>query len=191
MNKKVLVLVNDNFEDVELGGPIDLLVRSQKVDIEYVSPSCSKEKNFITSSKMKFKIENVLPISSVIDKLEEYDLLFIPGGPHVQTLINDKKVDELVLKFNALNSKYYIACICAAPSILGKLGLLKNLDYTVFPGCDGSFSGNNLNTGVVLANKYLTGKSMGYSIDFGVKMLELLVDKNTFDQVTKSVYYKM
>lgn len=119
--------------------------------------------------------------------LEDYDFLVIPGGKAVmEVLVNDEKVSKLINYFNDQNK--LICAICAAPYLIGKLGLFNGVNYTCFPGFETKIqSGNHKNKGVIKDKNFITGKSMFYSIEFGLKIVEELLGKEKAKEVKRSM----
>lgn len=71
---------------------------------------------------------------------EDYDMLVLPGGiPGTPNLQSNKVVISQIKKFH--NENKYLAAICAAPSILGELGILENCDATCYPGYETKLKG--------------------------------------------------
>jgi 4-methyl-5(b-hydroxyethyl)-thiazole monophosphate biosynthesis len=79
---------------------------------------------------------------------------------------------------NAINSAKendaYIAAICAAPSILGDMGLLVGKRATCYPGFEDSLLGSKVTEErVCLDGKILTAKGMGAALEMGLKIVEI------------------
>ena len=72
--------------------------------------------------------------------LKDGDVLFLPGGmPGTKNLGANEDLLNALLETHKDNRR--IAAICAAPSILGRLGLLEGKKATCFPGYEGELSG--------------------------------------------------
>ena len=117
---------------------------------------------------------------------KEYALIFIPGGPEYVELSNTQKVLEII-KFAAEHA--YLAGICAAPTIFGKLGLLKGKHYTCFTSMDEDFGGTYENKYAVRDGNIITGISAAGTIDFAFLIIETLLGKEHSDKVKNSIYY--
>ena len=160
---KYLMLFGDNFEDVEAIATMDVLLRGG----DEVVPASMMGRTSVQSAR-----GNILTFKHLIDdvSLDSFDGLIIPGGPgSFQILANMPKVDEII-KYFASNNKL-ISAICAAPMLIGRLGLLKNKHYTVFPGFEKFVvDGIHENAGVVEDGNFITAKAMYYSIEFGLKI---------------------
>lgn len=163
---KGLVIVGDYFEDVEFIAPIDVWTRH-------------KDEITIVSMLNRLQVTSKLGIPMIVHKLykeinlDEFDFLFIPGGPgSFQVLANIKEVDEVISYFS--NRNKLVCAICAAPMLIGRLGFLKNKNYTIYPGFEREVLGGNYlrHEGVVKDGNIITGKSMYYSIPFALKVIE-------------------
>jgi len=70
----------------------------------------------------------------------------------------------------------WIAAICAAPTILGKLGLLAGKSATCYPGCEPQLIGAHVRTSpsVIIDGKIITSRGPGTSCEFGLKIVGML-----------------
>lgn len=177
---KGIILLASGFEDTEAITTIDILRRA---GIEVDMCACNNEEVITTQSGLLVKPE--LLIKDVV--LDNYDFLVIPGGKAVfKTLINLDVVDSVIKKFN--DEKKLIACICAAPMLLGKNKLLKDKKYTCFPSCEEGIDGIYTKNGVEITGNLITGKSMAYTIDFALEIVEYLLGKDIKEKVYKSIF---
>lgn len=177
---KVLCILTDNFEDLEAIGPIAILRRA-KIDVDvatlYKTSATGKYLNHLTDLKDLSKIN-----------YKDYDLLFLPGGPQWVVLENDPFVRE-VIKYYHDNNKF-IAAICAMPTVLGKMGYLKDKNYTCFKSMNEDFGGIFHDTYCIKDDKLITGMSAAAAIDFAFLILETLTDKTYAQKIKDSIYYK-
>jgi len=68
-----------------------------------------------------------------------------------------------------------VAAICAAPMVLGKLGLLNGKKATCYPGFEGFFDGADYTAASVERDgKIITGKGPGVSLNFALEVVNLL-----------------
>ena len=82
----------------------------------------------------------------------------------------------------------YLAAICAAPSVLGKRGLLRGKSATCFPGWEDKLEGAILcDRKTMRDGKILTAKGMGAATEFGLLIVETLCGKQTADKLKKSI----
>ena len=91
---------------------------------------------------------------------------------------------DIVVEFN--NKNKYIAAICAAPLILGKLGILDNIEFTCFPSFE-QFAPKGVykKVGVVQSGNIITGRGIGYVNDFALHLINTLESKEVRDNIAK------
>lgn len=177
---KGLILLANGFEDTEAITTIDILRRA-KIELDLVS--VSENIDILTQSKIYIKAEKLL--KDVV--LDDYDFLVIPGGGAVFNVLSKMEVINLVIKeFDQKNK--LIASICAAPSLLGKLGLFKDLEFTCYPSCEEGFEGIYTKKGVEIHKNYITAKSMAYTVDFGLAIVSYLLGEEVKNNVSNAIY---
>ena len=117
------------------------------------------------------------------------DLLFLPGGmPGTKNLMACKPLCDALVQAGAAGKR--LAAICAAPSILGQLGLLKDKKATCYPGFEDALTGAKLTgAGVVTDGNITTARGLGYALDLGIELASLLVDRPVALQVKDSIQY--
>lgn len=177
----LIVLVN-GFEDVEALATIDVLRRSG-IQVDTTSLD---NKDVITQSNNKITVDYSLKELNI----PEYDFLILPGGKAVFNILDkDARVDYLVDEFYIQGK--LICAICAAPRLIAKRGYFKNLKFTIFPGClDEEVLGKQVDKGVVVEEKFITAKSMYYSIEFALEIIKKLQGKNQMQIIKKQIMGK-
>ena len=132
----------DGFEEIEALTTIDTLRRAG-LDVEIVS---------VTPDEI---VVGAHDVSVLCDKNFENcdffdaELLFLPGGmPGAATLDKHEGLRKLILSFAEKNKP--IAAICAAPMVLGKLGLLKGRRVTCYPSFEQYLDGTGSCHGVCI-----------------------------------------
>lgn len=181
---KGLIILANGFEDSEAIITIDLLRRA-KINLDLIS--LTNDKVVLTSSNIYISADfNYLDIN-----INDYDFLIIPGGKavfnyHLQSDLTKNIVEHF------MNKKALVACICAAPMILGRLGYLKDLEFTCFPTCEEDYFGGIYlpEKEVVVSKNIITSKAMGTTFSFGYEIIKYLLNEETADKIIKSVYYK-
>jgi 4-methyl-5(b-hydroxyethyl)-thiazole monophosphate biosynthesis len=106
------------------------------------------------------------------------DMIFLPGGmPGTLNLAASKTVTDTITR--AAETGCFIAAICAAPSILGDMGLLVGKQAVCYPGFEDRLTGATVpDLKVVLDGKILTAKGMGAALEMGLKIVELYRGKD-------------
>lgn len=180
MNKKVYVLLAEGFELIEALAPVDVLRRG---GVEVITVAIGEKKEVMSAQKVAVLSDTTLSQSDLSDGT----VLILPGGyPGYVNLANSEKVAELV-KYYA-DSKKYIAAICGAPTVLSKHGILKGKCVTCHSSVademkEYSYSGNLVERDDTL----ITGVGAGRSIDFGLKIAEVLLDKEAIEKIKKGM----
>lgn len=180
---KTYIFLASGFEEIEAIAPIDILRRA---GIEVVTVSISDQK-MVTGSHGLTVIADIL-FSEV--KPVDVGMIFLPGGlPGTTNLDAHKELKELI--HSKVQMNFPVAAICAAPSVLGKMGLLKGIEAICYPGfekfmIDATVSEKT----IVQTGNILTAKAAGVAIPFALSLVELLKGKSVADDVAHSIYYQ-
>lgn len=180
---KGIVLLANGFEDIEALATIDLLKRAN-IEVETVSVENTIE--IKTQYNLCIKADKLY--SEI--KLEDYNFVILPGGKAVvETHLNSTITKQTITHF--INNHQLVCAICAAPSVLGVLGYLKNKPYTCFPGfeeyiVDGI---NKTNEKVVVTDNIITSKAAGASFLFAYEIIKYLKDEAVANDVLNKIYY--
>ena len=182
---KVSVLVAEGFEEVECLAVVDLLRRA-KIETEMVSVTGSR---VVTGSH---RIEVVTDRLIEEADFSETELLFLPGGGKgVANLSASAAVARAVR--NQLSAGKRAAAICAAPSILGKMGYFAHRDFTCYPGwqdgIDGVDGARWTGRGVMTTGDITTGRGMGYAVDFGLELVRILKGEAEADALAERIQH--
>ena len=176
---KGMILLNNGFEDVEAIATIDVLRRA-KIELDLVSLD---DTNIKTQSGINLHSEKLLNDVNV----NSYDFLIIPGGMAVFKYLHKRnEVSDLINKF--AKKEKLVATICAAPSLVGKLGYFKDKKFTCFPGCEEGIVGKYTGRGIEVAGSFITGKSMAYTIEFALEIVKYLLGKEKAKEVENSIF---
>ena len=176
---KVLALIFNGFEEEEAVAPFALLKRA---GIELTIASNSKT---VTGSH-NISLTNIELLENI--DYTNYDCLLLPGGAHYKFLRESITVHNIINYF--VNEKKIIAAICAAPTILGMLGHLKNKKYTCFSSMNEDFKGIYIDEGVVVDHNFITAKSVAYSLDFAYAIIEKLLGREHLNDIFTKIYKK-
>jgi 4-methyl-5(b-hydroxyethyl)-thiazole monophosphate biosynthesis len=115
------------------------------------------------------------------------EMIFLPGGmPGTLNLAASETVRSAILAAKA--SDAYLAAICAAPSILGEMGLLAGKEAICYPGFEDKLIGATVSEKrVVLDGKILTAKGMGVAIEMGLAIVEIFCGKQKAAELRHAV----
>ena len=102
------------------------------------------------------------------------DVIVLPGGmPGTLHLENCQWLAEMIRE--AYRDGKLIAAICAAPSILGHMGLLTNRKATCFPGFEGELLGAEVVPQQVCRDgQFITANGPGAAMAFGLEIVRAL-----------------
>lgn len=176
MKKRVLCLMTDGFEEVEMVTPVDLLRRAEvEVTIASLSGDAATGKCGIV----------IHPDAALADvRMEDFDLLLIPGGPGVGELRQDGRAAELAAEFHAAGKP--VAAICAAPLILHDAGLLRGKRFTAHFTVRGELGGV-MDERVIVDGLVITSRGAGTALDFGLALVRRLAGGEAAEAVAEAI----
>ncbi|MBR2529024.1 MAG: DJ-1/PfpI family protein [Blautia sp.] len=183
MKKKGYIFLADGFEDIEGLTVVDLMRRA---GIDIVTVSIKEETSVITSHGIKMQTDTVF---SSVD-FDDADLLVLPGGKAgTQNLKAFPPLADLLKSFDAQGRR--IAAICAAPTILSDLGLLRGKQATSYPSCQPQINCASYSENKVVTDGHITtSRGMGTSIDFGLALISLLLGEEKATEIADSIVYR-
>jgi 4-methyl-5(b-hydroxyethyl)-thiazole monophosphate biosynthesis len=178
----VAILLADGFETVEALAPCDMLRRAG-VPVQLVGVGGTT----LTSGQ-----QMAVQADCALEELDasQVEMVLLPGGlMGVENLQNSSAAMALVRQCAAEGK--YVAAICAAPTILGKLGLLEGKRAVCYPGMESGLTGAEVckGSGVVVDGTIVTAEAAGSSIAFGLKLVELLKGRVTAERIGLGVHY--
>lgn len=179
--KKVCVFFADGMEECEALITVDILRRANII-VDTVSINSNTK---ITSSHNV----SILADKTINEEnFDDIDMIVLPGGmPGTTNLRNNAKVCELAIQFSKAKK---VAAICAAPSILGELGLLNGKRATVFPGFEKYLTGStNTSEKVTVDGNIITAKGMGTAIDFSLEIIKMLINEEKANSIASAIQY--
>jgi len=179
--KKVSMFLTQDFETVEALAVVDILRRAG-ITVDTISISDSLD--VVSAQKIAVKAEYLL---NGYD-FNETDMIFLPGGPGITNYEKNKEFLSIVEEF--FKKEKRIAAICAAPSILGHLGILEGKKATCFPGYE-----KDLYKAIVVKEKVVTDGNittaigMGASIEMGLELVRILIGEEMKNKIAKSTQF--
>lgn len=182
---KALFIVADGFEDMEYTCPRDILRRGG-VEVVTASGRIDTTDDVPILGREGIAVNDHVILS--MQDLSTFDILVIPGGGHYKILEANEDVISTIYAFN--NNKKKIAAICAAPTILGHMGLLIGKHYTCFPSMNEDFHGIFSPEYTQVDGNLITGNGPAAAMKFGFDILENLQGKEVADKVKSQMYYK-
>ncbi|MTI59535.1 MAG: DJ-1/PfpI family protein [Firmicutes bacterium] len=177
-----LLFLAEGFEEIEALATVDILRRA---DISVFTVSITEEKKVIGKNGVAVIADKVF--EEIIDT--KADMLILPGGPGVASLNEHQGLKKLIKKYYVQGK--WIAAICAAPTILGKLGLLEERKAVCYPGLEKDLKGAIIPEDEVLSldAKIITSKGPGTTFVFALKIVEVLKGAEVAREVGSGMIY--
>ncbi len=179
---KTAILLADGFELCEALITVDLFRRA-KVEIDLVSIDTL---HVTSAQKVEVVCDKVL---QEVD-LNAYECLILPGGlPGTHNLEHCEDVVKAVSLHASMGK--LVCAICAAPSILGHLGLLEGKQYTCYPGWeDEGYLGTYTKADCVKDGNVITGRGMGCTIAFACCILEEIIGVEKVLELKRGIQFE-
>ncbi len=168
--KKAFVFLATGFEETEAIGTIDLLRRG---DIDTIIVSITGEYNIEGAHGIGVMADTLLEDTVLADA----DALVLPGGMPGASNLN--ACEPLLQQLLAQHKQgKVVAAICAAPLVLGGLGILNGRKATCYPSFEPTLKGaTHTGEAVEVDGHIITGKGPGLVFHFGLAIIEALQGK--------------
>ena len=117
------------------------------------------------------------------------DMLVLPGG--MPGTLHLKEHAGLCRLLNQAEKKEkHIAAICAAPSVLGELGMLKGKRACCYPSFEEKLNCLEVSyEPVVTDGRITTSRGMGTAVRFSLELVSVLYGKEKADEIAESIVY--
>ena len=166
------IFLDNGFEEIEAITTIDLLRRA---NIALTTVSVTGLESVLGAHDIAVKADKLFQDVDFTDA----EMLILPGG--ATNLIERKPLCELLLQHDEQDKP--IAAICAAPAVLGQLGILQGKQATCYPGFEHLLGESHVGGLVVESKNIITAKGPGLSSDFAFCIIEKLVGSEVADHV--------
>ena len=168
----------DGFEEIEAITTVDMLRRAG-IDMKTVAVNDHNNRTV----RGAHNIPVVADMHICDTDTTDLQGVFLPGGMPGTTNLDESADVRNLISYCADNDKYIFA-ICAAPSVLGHMGLLNGKKSTCYPGFEGELTGAvYCDEPAVQDKKIITGKGPGATIDFS----KLIVTELISEEVANSL----
>jgi 4-methyl-5(b-hydroxyethyl)-thiazole monophosphate biosynthesis len=172
----VLLHLATGFEEIEAITTIDILRRAN-IESQMVS---------VTS---KLEVVGVHDITVVADILfedvlyDDVDMIILPGG--MPGSVNLDAHEGLKSKIQEhYNKKKWLAAICAAPLVFGRMGLLEGKEAICYPSFEPELRGATIVDDIVaVSGNIITGKGAGVTMDFALEIVKQLKGEEMARQI--------
>lgn len=180
---KVCVFLADGFEECEGLVVVDILRRA---GAEVTTASIMGRREVTGSHHITVQADALAEALA----LDEFEMLVLPGGmPGTTHLDGCALVTDAAQRFAAAGKR--VAAICAAPSVLGRLGLLEGRKATCYPGFEPKLTGAAITGGEVAVDGTITtGQGLGAAIPFALELAAQLMGQEAADHVREGIVYR-
>ena len=179
---RIAVFFADGCEEIEGLTVVDMLRRAN-VNVDMVSVMERREihgsHNITFLADMLY--EDMEPAS--------YDGVVLPGGmPGTTNLGVHEGVISIIKEFAAEGK--LVSAICAAPSVLGQAGVLRNKRAVCHPGWEDRLTGAIVcEENAMTDGNIITSRGLGTAVDFSLAIIQKLTDEETLENVKKGIVY--
>jgi len=178
MKKRVLCLLADGVEELELVAPADVLRRA---GAEVVLA--------VLGDRLEVAGRNglVLRGDALLDDVqtEDFDLLLIPGGAAVAVLRQDGRPAALARQF--VEAGKPVAAICAGPLVLQDAGLLAGKRFTAHFSAANELPSALSGERVLADGLVITSRGAGTALEFGLALVDRLFGEATEEEIARAI----
>ena len=178
----VYILLGTGFEEIEAFCPCDLLRRAH-VEVHLVGVDGRR-----VVGSHGIAVEADLTLEEAARELPA--LVVLPGGlGGVRTLSASPAALELTRR--CWEAGKDVAAICAAPTVLAKLGITDGKRATCYPGMEAQMGDAVMvDAPVVEDGRLITGRAAGSAMDFALALTARMAGQAEADRIAKGVVYR-
>ena len=177
---KIYEFLTNGFEEIEALAPVDILRRGKQ---EVITVSVTGSPWVESSHGITVKADQLFEDTDFSDA----DMLLLPGGMPGSTNLNAHDGVKRVLLAHHDDGRR-IGAICAAPMVLGGLGLLRGRRATCSPGFEVYLDGAEYtHERFTIDGNIITGEGPAATLPYAYRILEMLTDTDT----TRTLQRKM
>lgn len=175
------ILLADGFEEIEALTQTDVLRRSG-VDVMNVGLSGEE-----VTGAHNITVKCDITIDEAVKK-NDAEGVILPGGmPGTLNIAASIPATALIKK--TYDEGKLVAAICAAPSVLGSLGILNGKKCTCYPGFEDRLTGGIIvSDKVVIDKNVITSKGPGTALDFALTLSEYITGKDMYALKEQMIY---
>ena len=179
----VAVFLADGFEEIEALTVVDLCRRA---GLDTPMVSIMQDKAVTGSHGIQVIADKML---ADID-FGSVDMIVLPGG--MPGTLNLEKCEPLMAQVKDFYEKgKYISAICAAPTVFGRLGLLKDRAACCYPSMEDELICAKVSKKPVeISDHVTTSRGMGTAMDLGLAIVERFKGKEVADKLADAVVYQ-
>ena len=178
----VLLFLADGFEEIEALTQVDYLRRA---GVEITTVGVCGE--FATGTRgIVVKADTTLDETEYTDGVE---MVILPGGlGGMKAMKSSEKVCGIVRK--AYENGKYVTAICASPTILAHLDMVRGKKCVCYPGMEDELiaaGGIFTDKAVVTDGKIITARAAGASEEFSFELISVLCGQEKKEEIRRSI----
>lgn len=179
---KVYEFIANGSEEIEALTVVDVLRRG---GVEIVTVSINDTEEVELSHGVVMKCDTTIAAADFSDA----DMLLLPGGlPGTYNLRDCEAVRAAVKSHYDAGKK--VGAICAAPIVLGSLGILEGKKATCYPGCEEGMTGAEYTHELVTVDgNIVTGEGPAATLPYAYTILGLFADEATVNGLKEGMMY--
>ena len=176
----IYIFLADGCEETEAIAPIDMLRRA---GVDVVTVGIKND-----AVKSSHGVPVLCDITDMQVELDDrLEMIILPGGMPGTLNIEANHVVQQSIDY-CVEHNIPVGAICAAPSILGKKGLLDGREAICFPGFEKFLTGAKLSDKKVVTDGiFTTAAGAGVAVEFGLRLVEVLCGKEKSESVRKAI----
>jgi 4-methyl-5(b-hydroxyethyl)-thiazole monophosphate biosynthesis len=176
----IYLFLAPGFEEIETVSVLDILRRAE---LNVKSVSLTGDSMVTGSHGITIQADELY---TEID-LSQSDMLVLPGGMPGTKNLNVHEGFKAALVQHAKAGKA-LAAICAAPMILGQLGLLEGKEATCYPGNEVHLKGATLSEYMVVQDgNIITASGPGVAAEFALQIVDFFKGEEVMENVSKAL----
>lgn len=178
--KKLYIHLAEGFEETEAITIIDVLRRA---GLNVISVSVTGNRNVKGSHNIEIKADLLFEDVDYADG----EMIILPGGmPGAKNLNEHEGLKRQIVDYQ--NNGKYLAAICAAPIVLGSLGILKGKRAVCYPGYETYLIGADVQSNpYIVDGKIITGRGVGAAMQFSLEIVRILKGEESAIHLRKAM----
>lgn len=179
---KIYEFIANGSEEIEALTTVDVLRRA---GLELITVSISGSECIDGAHGVTIKCDTTIEEADLSDA----DMLLLPGGlPGATNLLEHNDVREALMKQAEKGGK--IGAICAAPMVLGDLGLLNGKKATCYPGFEKYLTGAEYTHDVyTIDGNIITGEGPAATLPYAYAIAEMFAGKEVADGLREGMMF--
>ena len=176
----VFIHLAEGFEEIEAITIVDLLRRAN-IDAKTIS---------ITGDKGVTGAHGIKVMADLLFEEACYDkckMIVLPGGmPGAKNLDEHEELGDKIIEFNEQGK--WLTAICAAPLVLGHMGVLLGRDAVCYPGFEEELQGAEVkNDDVCIYENIITSRGPSTAISFALELITVLSGEEESERIKKGL----